>query len=168
VVRELGSHLIDQALTLFGPARPVHAEIATRRPGAGSPDDAFVALAHDGGVRSHLWMSAVAADPGPRFRVLGSRGAYVKPGLDGQEAALRSGAAPGAPGWGAEPPEAWGTFTTGETASRHPTAPGSYESYYRALAHALHHGGPPPVTAREATRVVEVIEEALRLARAAG
>ena len=79
---DLGSHLVDQALCLFGPAVHVYAEVDIRRSGAQTDDDTFVALTHESGVRSHLWMSAVAAQPGPRFRVLGSRAAYVKYGLD--------------------------------------------------------------------------------------
>ena len=75
---DLGSHLVDQALTLFGPAASVYAESDVRRAGAGADDDTFIALTHDNGVRSHLWMSATAAQLGPRFRVLGSRAAYVK------------------------------------------------------------------------------------------
>ena len=86
---DLGSHLVDQALCLFGPAVHVNAEVDIRRSGAQTDDDTFVALTHESGVRSHLWMSAVAAQPGPRFRVLGSRAAYVKYGLDVQEESIR-------------------------------------------------------------------------------
>src|SRR5688500_18227029 len=75
---DLGSHLIDQALWLFGPVARVYADVERRRPGAKVDDDVFVALEHAGGVRSHLWASHVAAQPGPRIRVLGSRAAWVK------------------------------------------------------------------------------------------
>src|SRR5204862_119349 len=81
VLFDLGPHLIDQALVLFGPAERVHAEIDRRRAGTRVDDDAFVALTHRGGARSHLWMSLAAARPGPRMRVLGSAGGYVKWGL---------------------------------------------------------------------------------------
>ena len=91
---DLGSHLVDQALCLFGPAVHVNAEVDIRRSGAQTDDDTFVALTHESGVRSHLWMSAVAAQPGPRFRVLGSRAAYVKYGLDVQEESMRAGRKP--------------------------------------------------------------------------
>ena len=97
---DLGSHLVDQALYLFGPVAAVYAEIDVRRPGAQVDDDAFIALTHASGVRSHLWMSAVAAQPGPRMRLLGDRAGYVKFGLDVQEDALLTGARPGGPGWG--------------------------------------------------------------------
>src|SRR5215203_2110123 len=105
---DLGTHLVDQALQLFGPAELVHAEIDTRRRGAEVEDDVFLALEHGSGERSHLWMSLVAAQPGLRFRLLGDRAAYVKHGEDPQETALRAGRTPGDSGWGEEPPEAWG------------------------------------------------------------
>ncbi|WP_197370535.1 Gfo/Idh/MocA family protein, partial [Streptomyces clavuligerus] len=91
---DLGSHLVDQALTLFGPVVRVYAEADVRRSGAEADDDTFIALTHAGGVRSHLYLSATAAQLGPRFRVLGSSAGFVKYGLDPQEAALRAGARP--------------------------------------------------------------------------
>ena len=112
---DLGSHLIDQALVLFGPATTVYAELDRRRAGVVVDDDSFVALTHASGVRSHLWMSSVAAQAAPRMRVLGSAAAYTKYGLDVQEAALRAGARPG-PGWGEELPEHWGRLGTDDDA----------------------------------------------------
>ncbi|MYU19616.1 Gfo/Idh/MocA family oxidoreductase, partial [Streptomyces sp. SID8361] len=114
---DLGSHLVDQALTLFGPVESVYAEADVRRPEARTDDDTFIALTHTGGVRSHLWMSATTAQLGPRFRVLGSESGYVKYGLDPQEAALRDGLRPGGPSaeWGAEPEGDWGRLGAGES-----------------------------------------------------
>ena len=77
----------------------VDAELDRRRPGVNVDDDSFVALTHASGVRSHLWMSALEAQPGPRFRVLGDQGAYVKFGMDVQEERLRNGDNPSAPDW---------------------------------------------------------------------
>ena len=91
---DLGSHLIDQAIQLFGRRESVYAELDRRRVGVTVDDDAFVALKHDSGVRSHLWMSALAGQQGPRFRLLGSTGAYESFGLDGQEDALAAGGDP--------------------------------------------------------------------------
>ena len=110
VLFDLGPHVIDQALELLGPARSVYAEVRTLRPGAEVDDDFFLALEHESGARSHLWGTMVAAQAGPRFRVLGTSAAYVKWGLDVQEAALRAGADPRDPGFGEEPQEAWGTL----------------------------------------------------------
>ena len=80
VLYDLGSNQIDQALQLFGPAESVYAEIGVRRADARIDDDDFVALTHRSGVHSHLWMSLTAAQLGPRFRVLGSRAAFVTSG----------------------------------------------------------------------------------------
>jgi scyllo-inositol 2-dehydrogenase (NADP+) len=156
---DLGTHLVDQALQLFGPAELVHAEIDTRRPGAEVEDDVFLALQHETGERSHLWMSLVAAQPGPRFRVLGERGAFVKRGEDPQEAALRAGRTPGDPGWGEEPPESWGLLNA-DDARPIPTEPGNYVAFYDGVARALREGGPPPVDPTDAVRVLELLEAA--------
>ncbi|MFG1805921.1 Gfo/Idh/MocA family oxidoreductase [Streptomyces sp. NPDC049040] len=163
---DLGSHLVDQALTLFGPARLVYAESDVRRPGAAADDDDFIALTHANGVRSHLWMSATTARLGPRFRVLGSTGGYVTYGLDPQEAALREGLRPveGA-AWGEEPESAWGTAGTDENVRPVPSLPGDYPAFYAAVGTALREGTPPPVTALEAAATIEVIEAAGESAR---
>jgi predicted dehydrogenase len=159
---DLGSHLVDQALTLFGPALQVYAEVDIRRPGAEVDDDSFIALTHAGGVRSHLWMSATTALLGPRFRALGSAAGYVKYGLDPQEAALRDGLrpGPGSPGWGTEPPSAWGHLGAGDSTRPVPTLPGDYPAYYAAIARALRDGTPSPVTALEAAAALDVLEAA--------
>ncbi|RLL67063.1 oxidoreductase [Streptomyces sp. Z26] len=158
---DLGSHLVDQALTLFGPAATVYAEADVRREGAAADDDTFVALTHRDGVRSHLWMSATSAQLGPRFRVLGSAAAYVKHGLDPQEAALRAGARPGddAP-WGTEPEAEWGALGSLDGTEPVRTLPGDYPAYYAGIATALRTGTPPPVTAREAAATLRVLEAA--------
>ncbi|MFI6205266.1 Gfo/Idh/MocA family oxidoreductase [Streptomyces sp. NPDC051041] len=165
---DLGSHVVDQALVLFGPATAVYAETDVRRPGAEADDDTFIALTHASGVRSHLYVSATAAQLGPRFRVLGSRAGYVKYGLDPQEAALREGRRPG-PGWGVEPESLWGRVGSGESpltggGRPEPTVPGDYPAYYAAVAKALREGGPNPVSAREAAAALDVLEAARRSA----
>jgi scyllo-inositol 2-dehydrogenase (NADP+) len=162
---DLGSHLVDQALTLFGPATSVYAESDVRRQGAQSDDDSFIALTHAGGVRSHLWMSAVAAQLGPRFRVLGSEAAYVKNGLDPQEAALREGSRPARrQRWGVEPESAWGTLGDLNARRPVPTLDGDYPAYYAGIVSALRDGTPPPVTAHEAITTIRVLEAARRSA----
>ena len=157
---DLGSHLVDQALQLFGPARGLYAEVDARREGAVADDDVFLALEHESGVRSHLWASALAAEPGPRFRVLGDDGAFVKHGLDVQEDALRSGRAPTDPGFGEEPRERWGRLVSGETSREVPTEPGSYGSFYAGVAASLRSGAPPPVDPQDAVAVLELLDEA--------
>ncbi|MER7400048.1 Gfo/Idh/MocA family oxidoreductase [Streptomyces sp. NPDC000151] len=168
---DLGSHVADQALTLFGPAVSVYAESDVRRPGAEADDDTFIAITHASGVRSHLWVSATTAQLGPRFRVLGSEAGYVKYGLDPQEAALREGRRPGDAGdtWGVEPESAWGRLGAGESPQTGggepvPTVPGDYPAYYAAVAEALRTGGEPPVTALQAAAALRVLEAAKRSA----
>lgn len=157
---DLGSHLVDQATQLFGPVEAVYAELEIRRPGAEVDDDDFLALEHPGGVRSHLWMSAVAAQQGPRFRVLGDRAAYTKHGLDVQEEALRAGRSPTERGWGEEPRERWGRLGAGEDLQEVPTEPGNYGAFYEAVAVSLRDGAPPPVDPVDAVAVLEVLEAA--------
>ncbi|MFG2883866.1 Gfo/Idh/MocA family oxidoreductase [Streptomyces sp. NPDC048297] len=166
---DLGSHVVDQTLVLFGPVTEVYAETDIRRPGAQTDDDTFLALTHAGGVRSHLYVSATTAQLGPRFRVLGSQAGYVKYGLDPQEAALREGLRPG-PKWGAEPEALWGRIGSGESPLTGggrpvPTLPGDYPAYYAAVAAALTGDGPNPVTALEAAAALDVLEAARRSAR---
>jgi scyllo-inositol 2-dehydrogenase (NADP+) len=162
VLFDLGSHLIDQALVLFGPVKEAYAEIDRRRPGVEVDDDAFAALTHASGVRSHLWPSLVAAEDAGRMRVLGSRAAYVKSGLDVQEAALRGGEKPGGAGWGREPPERWGRLGAGEEWMPVPTERGDYPAFYAGMAAALRDGTPPPVDPSDALAVLEIIEAARR------
>jgi scyllo-inositol 2-dehydrogenase (NADP+) len=164
ILNDLGSHLVDQALHLFGPATLVYGELDRRRPGMRVDDDAFVALTHASGLRSHLWMSSVAAQLGPRLRVLGDRAAYVKHGLDGQEEALRAGRRPDGPGWGEEPPDRWGLLGTEEQARPVPTEPGAYQRFYEGLVTALHDQAPPPVEPTEVVAALRVLDAARRSA----
>ncbi|MFD9124622.1 Gfo/Idh/MocA family oxidoreductase [Kitasatospora sp. NPDC059571] len=158
---DLGSHLVDQALTLFGPADSVYAEIDTRRDGAVVDDDAFLALTHASGVRTHLWTSAIAPLGGPRLRVLGDTAGYVKFGMDPQEDDLRAGRHPGdGRPWGTDDPSAYGTLGTDESAHRTPTDPGDYPAFYAGIAAALATGAPPPVEPRDAVATLAVLEAA--------
>jgi predicted dehydrogenase len=165
VLLDLGTHLIDQALHLFGRPSHVYAEIGRRRPGAVVDDDDFVALHHAGGISVHLSTSLIAAASGPRLRVFGLRGSYVKETLDGQEDALRSGARPDARDWGMEPPERWGTFVDATGATPVESVPGAWPQFYAELVTALRGAGPPPVAAEDGVAVLEVIEVARESAR---
>ncbi|WP_434590051.1 Gfo/Idh/MocA family oxidoreductase [Streptomyces sp. A5-4] len=168
---DLGSHVVDQALVLFGPAVRVYAEADVRRPGAEADDDTFIAITHANGVRSHLYASATTAQLGPRFRVLGSRAGYVKYGLDPQEAALREGRRPAVDeNWGEEPESLWGHLGAGDSpltggGTPVPTLPGDYPAYYAAVTAALREGSAPPVTAEQAAAALDVLEAARHSAR---
>jgi predicted dehydrogenase len=162
---DLGSHLVDQALQLFGGVRDLYAEVDVRREGAEVDDDAFLALEHESGVRSHLWMSALAAEKGPRFRVLGDRGAFTKYGLDVQEEAIRAGRSPAEPGWGEEPRELWGRLIVDGEEREVRTEPGSYGSFYAGVETSLRRSAPPPVDARDSVAALEVLDAARSKAR---
>jgi scyllo-inositol 2-dehydrogenase (NADP+) len=161
ILYDLGPHLVDQALVLAGPAVSVYAELDARRAGASVDDDAFVAIVHASGVTSHLHMSALAAQAGPRFRVFGDRAAYVKWGPDPQEAALRAGHGPaGDARWGQEAPERWGLLGGDDDAQRIETMPGRYDAFYVALARHLEGRGPVPVEPADAVAGLRIIEAA--------
>jgi predicted dehydrogenase len=164
ILYDLGSHLIDQAVVLFGRPVAVYAEVDLRRDQGKVDDDVFVVLQYPHGPRTHLWASALAADRGPRFRLLGQRGAYIKQGMDGQEAALIAGRRPGGPGWGEESPDTWGTIVTGAGPRPLPTLPGAYQLFYAGLATCLLEGTPPPVDPADAVLTAEIIEAAHRSA----
>jgi scyllo-inositol 2-dehydrogenase (NADP+) len=157
---DLGTHLIDQALHLFGPVTDVYAELDRRRPGMQVDDDVFLALTHASGVRSHLSATAISAQPLARMRVLGSRSAYVKVQSDVQEAALRSGGRPDQPGWGEEPREHWGLLGVGAAATPVRSEPGAYQQFYAGVVASLRDGAPPPVDPEDAVAGLEIIEAA--------
>ena len=156
---DLGSHLVDQALHLFGPPRQVYAELACRRPGAVVEDDVFIALHYPGGLDVHLSAGMLAVAPAPRLRAVGDRGSYVRETLDVQEDALRAGT-PVHPGWGIEPPALWGRLVD-ETGSRAvESEPGAWPRFYTEVAAAIRGEGPPPVAADEAVAVMELLDAA--------
>lgn len=161
---DLGSHLVDQALLLFGPVRTVFAELDVRRRGANADDDDFVALEHESGVRSHLGMSVLTAQLPPRMQVFGDVASYVKFGLDVQEDQLVAGQRPGMPGWGEDAPERYGTLRSDDENEHVPTVPGAYERFYGGVAAALRGEGPMPVDPWDAVRNLEVLDAARRSA----
>jgi scyllo-inositol 2-dehydrogenase (NADP+) len=164
ILLDLGSHLVDQAMVLFGEVRRVYAELGNRRSG-GADDDDFLALEHGSGARSHLWASLLAAAPGPRLRVLGDRAAYVVTDVDGQEEALASGARPGDDGaWGTEPREKWGELIRGEESETIPSVRGDWPRFYSEFARALREGSPPPVDPWDAVTGLEILDAARRSA----
>ncbi len=161
---DLGAHLVDQALTLLGPASRVYAELDARRPGARVDDDVFVALEHRGGVRSHLWMSAIAPTGGRSLRLGGTRGGVHTPGLDPQEDQLAAGLRPGDAGWGASAP---GRIVDAGGARELAVRAGAYERFYAGVRDALRDGGEMPVDPRDSVAALRVIEAARRSARTA-
>ena len=164
ILYDLGPHVIDQALVLFGAVTHVYAELDRRRPGIQVDDDVFVALTHASGVRSHLFISAVAAIPGPRLRMLGSRAAYVKYGADPQEAALRRSGMLHQSGWAEDARDAFGQLGAGAEVESIPTDAGGYQRFYEGVVAAIRGDGPPPVNPADAVAGLEIIEAARRSA----
>jgi predicted dehydrogenase len=160
VLLDLGSHLADQALVLFGPATHVYAELHNRRGDPGD-DDMFVALRHASGTISHLWASVVAPSPGPRLRVQGTAGGFLVASLDPQEGVLRAGGRPhpGKP-WGKPPEWAHGRLVAGEQSVPVTPEPGDWPRFYTLLRDALRGGGPLPVEPRDAVEALRVLEAA--------
>lgn len=168
VLYDLGSHLIDQALCLFGTPETVWADLQAQRPGAATVDYVHVVLGR-GRLRIILHAGSLVRAPGPRFEVHGDGGSFVKDGIDGQIAALLRGGRPGDPGWGEEPPDRYGTLTTelGGLAAiaRLASLPGDYGAFYREMAAAVRGDGAVPVPPEQARDVIRVIECAMRSSR---
>jgi len=162
VAYDLGSHLVDQALVLFGPAASVRSSLRTVRRGGGNDDHARIDLIHESGVESRLLMSRVSVGLGPRFRLLGTKGSYLSEDLDGQEPALEAGLRPGDPSYGVTPEEGYGTLEvegpSGTLRRRVPTERGDYPEFYRRAALAIRGEGREPVSVDEAIAVVEILE----------
>jgi scyllo-inositol 2-dehydrogenase (NADP+) len=168
VLYDLGAHLIDQTLHLFGTPETVWADLGVQRPGGGAVDYVHVVLRY-GPLRAILHAGSLVRAPGPRFEVHGDRGSFVKDGMDAQIAAMLAGARPGDPGFGEEPAAQHGTLTaeqaglawTGLLAS----VPGDYAAFYREMAAAVRGEGPVPVPAGQARDVIRVIECATESSR---
>ncbi|MCY1081100.1 oxidoreductase [Archangium lansingense] len=160
---DLGSHLIDQALQLFGLPESISADLGRQRTGARATDW-FHLLLRYGELRVILHSGSVVHEPWPRFVLQGEADAWSKYGLDPQEEQLGAGLRPGQAGWGVESSERSGRLSRGGSVPGLPGLPGRYEEFYRQLAAAIAGEGPVPVTAESAGQVIRVIEAAVRSA----
>jgi scyllo-inositol 2-dehydrogenase (NADP+) len=159
-LNDLGPHMIDQALQLFGPPDAVSADIRAQREGTGV-DDYFVLTLDYGPLPVMLGAATLVMAPRPRFALHGTGGSFVKYGLDPQEAALGEGADPRAAG--EDSPENYGILTTEAGVERVPTERGRYLDFYENVVAAIRDGGPPPVDpadAREGLRIIEIARRA--------
>jgi predicted dehydrogenase len=154
---DLQSHLISTALDYFGPAQVVSASVRSIRGGA--DDDVTVILRHESGVDSYLAASAVSGAPGPRVRLLGSKGALVINELDPQEDALRAGEIPFGGAWG-KPMTSAATIHKGDAIIPVDSVSGNYAAFYTLVKTAIESGSVAPVSLADALRVAEIIEEA--------
>jgi predicted dehydrogenase len=156
---DLGPHLIDQALQLFGLPQGIQLTLETLRDGA-EVDDYFHALLRYERLQVVLHASTLTPQPAPRFSVHGTEGSYIKHGLDEQEAALKAGTYPPSDHWGVDPVK--GQFTAWRDGEPRtvpvPNQRGDYPAYYAALRAAIRGEAPNPVPAREAIQVMQLIE----------
>ncbi|MDR6504791.1 Gfo/Idh/MocA family oxidoreductase [Arthrobacter oryzae] len=160
ILHDLGAHLIDQAIQLFGPVQDSYGETASHSSHPeGADTEAFVSLFHVSGVRTRLWMNGMAARVGPRFHVLGSSAGYTKWGLDSQEPALAAGMTPSDPCYGVDPQDSWGILGIDGDAAPVPAERGDYPRFYVQLAAALAGHGPLPVQPAESLEVLRIIEK---------
>jgi predicted dehydrogenase len=164
---DLGPHLVDQALQLFGAPLEITADIAPLRPGAVA-DDYFHVVMRYARLRVILHASTMVAAHGLRFAVHGTHGSWIKHGLDPQEAALKAGGRPSASDWGHDPEPGVLTAAPGAPPLAAPPAPlnGDYAAFYRDMAAAIRGRGALPVAAADALRVLEVLECAVAASQA--
>ncbi len=171
ILYDLGAHLIDQAVQLFGLPKALTADLRNQRPGA-QTTDYFHLLLDYGTLQVILHSSCLVKEPGPHFQIHGNGGSFVKFGMDPQEAALLRGERPGPanPNWGKETAEWYGELTATTSGlevskARIETLPGDYPGFYRQLGACLDGNGPAPVQATEAAKNIELIEKAIQCSR---
>jgi len=157
---DLGPHLIDQALLLFGIPDTVYADLRTLRRG-GAVDDWFIAHLTYKNLSAILCSSMLAAEPGTRFIVRGTTGAVVKRKADVQEDQLLKGMQPGSPGWGHDP-DSLLLFRSGGEPNELAAIPGNYLNYYARVRDAITRNGQMPVTPTQASTVIAILEAGFR------
>ncbi len=168
----LGSHLLDQALQLFGMPEAVYADVDILRTD-GVVDDYFLIHllrpAKAPQVKVSIKSSYLMCEPEPRFVLHGTLGSFVKYGWDKQEAALLAGEMPVSPDWGKETEEEWGLLHTaseeGEVQCRYPGIPGNYGGFYQNIYEHLRLQKPLETGAREVLNGIKIIETALQSSR---
>lgn len=159
ILYDLGSHLIDQALHLFGMPEAIFADVAPQRPGA-KIDDYFHIIMYYGVKRIILHSSSHVNYAGPHFSIHGEKGSIVKYGMDSQEGQLKEGLKPGDAHYGQDDKQYY-TVLAIEEEQRIPTETGCYDMYYKAIRDSIMHSTPLPVTAEDGLNVIRIIEAAL-------
>ncbi len=154
---DLGPHLVDQTIQLFGLPEAVTARILTMRENAKTADYAHVTLHYDN-LEAVMHMTTLSAIPNQRFRIDGSKGSYLKAGLDVQEGQLKSGILPTNDSFAKESQDCFGSLFTQDAEQSIVTQDGQYAQYYRLMSKAILNQGPVPVPPREIINVIKVIE----------
>lgn len=156
---DLGPHLVDQALQLFGPVESVWARSQSVRAGGSLDDDVLATLTHSNGVTTVISASLLTALPGLRFAAFGTLGAAVLHDVDAQEDALRAGRRPGLPGWG-EQPDSHARVATGDgpTISELAYLDGQWQAFYAGVRDCLTGAGDAPVSCESALATMRVLD----------
>ncbi|WP_348261514.1 Gfo/Idh/MocA family oxidoreductase [Telmatobacter sp. DSM 110680] len=163
ILFDLGTHLVDQALMLFGQPAAVGAEVLRERDGEGSNDAFTIRLHYFSGFSVTLGANCLSSLARPRFHLRGSKGNFWKWGLDPQEDALNNVAKITDTNWGEEPNDRWGTLSAdvdGDIVTRPvPSTPGDYRLFYAGVRDLLlGDAAAAPVTPTEAWRAIRVLE----------
>ena len=160
---DLGPHLIDQALHLFGMPEAVFADLMITRPGS-KVDDYFEILLYYPARRVRLKSGYQVREPVPSFVLHGSKGSFLKSRADVQETHLQAGRSPAEADWGMEPESAWGLLHTDIEGTviykRIPSLLGNYMEYYEGVYQSLRNHAPMPVSGEEGWNTIKVIEAA--------
>jgi scyllo-inositol 2-dehydrogenase (NADP+) len=165
VLYNLGAHMIDQVLMLFGLPEAVTAlvrQVRTRT----EVDDWYDIKLHYPGMVATTKCSYLVREPGPRYILHGTLGSFIKHGLDPQEEALNQGQVPGSAGWGKESQEWWGTLNTEVNGLQRrvvvESKAGNYSAFYDNVYDCIVHRTNPPVNPEDSVNVIRIIEAAKR------
>lgn len=165
---DLGSHLIDQALQLFGIPEKVFADIRIIRP-ISQVDDYFELLFYYPNLRVRLHASYLVREALPGYQLHGDRGSFIKARTDVQEQDLQLGKTPGSSNWGQEPEGEQGLLRIDSNGQdrreKIPSLQGNYGDYFESLYRTIREGSPPPVTASDGLKVIRIIETAFESSR---
>ncbi|MFY4773509.1 oxidoreductase [Metabacillus sp. RGM 3146] len=161
ILYDLGSHLIDQAVVLFGMPKAITAEIRNERK-VTNTDDAFDIRLHYDQLTATLKASMLVKEQGPHFQIHGTKGSFIKYGMDPQENALRAGSLPSDPGFGEDSEGNWGLLNSEvgrlQYRGKVQTLKGSYQSFYENICQAIKDSRDPAVTAEQAAQTIKLIE----------
>lgn len=163
LLRDLGTHVVDQMMWLLGPVASVYAELDFVDLPEGRTDAGFaISLTHTSGVRSRVSAGKLNHWVEKSWRACGSAGSYVASGTDVQTQAMLAGLRPALEGerWGREAPAHWGTLSTATGREPVPSKRGAYQDYYTAFAAAVRGEGPLPVSAEDGARLLDVLDAA--------
>lgn len=164
ITYDLGSHLIDQVVLLFGKPEAIFADIQKQRKNAVADDYFDITLFYPS-FKARVTAGVLVNVPTPKFILLGEKGAFQKYFLDVQEQAFKEGKKPEGPNWGVDPEERWGKLYLENETLSYPTLPGDYRIFYQNVADSILHGEPLKVTLPQAISVLKIIESAFLSAR---